>query len=522
MKRRGTIAWLACAAATTTMMLAPTAPSQAQEQVYASAPAQAPYAQEELDQMLAPIALYPDALLAQVLMASTWPLDVVEADRFVRQNPGLTGDALADAVEAMPWDPSVRALAQFPSVLAMMSERLEWTEQLGDAFLAQREQVMDTVQSLRARAWAAGNLYSTDQQQVLVQGQVIVIEPVRPGYLWVPYYNPVVVFGTWWWPDRAPFFWVPPPAYRPPHFSVVYGSGFAWSPYVALRPRLWHDPRPVWRNRYVVVDNHRVNNVIVTRPGTSGPVIWRHDSGRRPGGEWPGRGGDWQSRGGDWQGRDRPWQQLPGPGPRDRAGPDPRWNRPPPPASRWQGVAPEAPRDFRNGRGAGGRDFGQRGDDSTLRNPPQQRRAESFPQRVQKPMPVPRGEPQEARIDRPQQPWANREPPRMQTPSPRAEPRSPAAPPPQSWTGPRGQRSEAPQHPSVAAPMQRPPMATPPRMQPEPPARPAPSQPEARGPRFGEARGPHPGETRGPHPGEARGPRPAGARGWQQGERRER
>ncbi|MCZ7560682.1 MAG: DUF3300 domain-containing protein [Burkholderiaceae bacterium] len=447
MKRRGTIAWLACAAATTTMMLAPTAPSHAQEQVYASAPAQAPYAQEELDQMLAPIALYPDALLAQVLMASTWPLDVVQADRFVRQNPGLTGDALADAVEAMPWDPSVRALTQFPSVLAMMSERLEWTEQLGDALLAQRDQMMDTVQSLRARAWAAGTLYSTDQQQVIVQDRIIAIEPARPGYLWVPYYNPVVVFGAWWWPDRPPFFWVPPPAYRPPHFSVVYGSGFAWSPYVAVRPRLWHDPRPVWRNRYVVVDNHRVNNVIVTRPGASGPVIWRHDSERR-------RGGEWQGRGGDWQGRDRQWQQMPGPGPRD----------------------------FRNGRGAGDRDFGQRRDDATPRNPPPQRRPESIPQRVQKPMPVPRAEPQGARIDRPQQPWASREPPRMQTPSPRAEPR--------------------------------PQMATPPRMQPERPARPAPGQPEARGPRFGDSRGPHPGEARGPRPGEARG--------RQQGERRER
>lgn len=521
MKRRGTIAWLACAAATTTMMLAPTAPSQAQEQVYASAPAQAPYAQEELDQMLAPIALYPDALLAQVLMASTWPLDVVQADRFVRQNPGLTGDALADAVEAMPWDPSVRALTQFPSVLAMMSERLEWTEQLGDVFLAQRDQVMDTVQSLRARAWAAGTLYSTDQQQVIVQDRIIAIEPARPGYLWVPYYNPVVVFGTWWWPDRPPFFWVPPPAYRPPHFSVVYGSGFAWSPYVALRPRLWHDPRPVWRNRYVVVDNHRVNNVIVTRPGASGPVIWRHDSERRHGGQWQGRGGEWQgrggnwpNRGGDWQGRDRQWQQVPGPAPRDRAGPDPRWNRPPPPEGRWQGVAPEAPRDFRNGRGAGDRDFGQRRDDATPRNLPPQRRPESFPQRVQKPMPVPRAEAQAAPIDRPQRAWANREPPRMQTPSPRAEPRPQAAPQHQPWTGPHGPRSEAPQRPPVAAPVQRPPMAAPSRMQPEPPARPAPRQPEARGPRFG--------DTRGPHPGEARGPRPGEARGAQQGERRER
>ena len=114
---------------------------------------------------------------------------------------GQQADALADAVESMPWDPSVRALTQFPSVLAMMSERLEWTGQLGDAFLAQREQVMDTVQSLRARAWAAGTLQSTEQQQVIVNDPVIVIESTRPGYLWVPYYNPMIVFGTWWWPE---------------------------------------------------------------------------------------------------------------------------------------------------------------------------------------------------------------------------------------------------------------------------------------------------------------------------------
>ncbi|MCO5106241.1 MAG: DUF3300 domain-containing protein [Burkholderiaceae bacterium] len=432
MKRRGAIAWLACATATATMMLAPAAPSQAQ-QVYSSVPAQAPYLQEQLDQMLAPIALYPDALLAQVLMAATYPLDVVEADRFVRQNPGLAGDALADAVEGMAWDPSVRALTQFPSVLAMMSERLEWTEQLGDAFLAQRDQVMDTVQSLRARAWAAGTLRSTEQQQVIVQDQVIAIEPARPGYLWVPYYNPVVVFGTWWWPDRPPFFWVPPPAWRPPHFSAVYGSGLAWSPVVPLRPRLWHDPRPVW-------------------PGRFGP-------------------------------------QRPGPGPLDRAGPDPRWNRPAPPNGRWHGGAPDArpprppaaiapppmprqtpepSRDFRSGRGLADRDFAQprndfgrpradqRGEGTRRGGPPRPRQPESLPQRVQKPMPVPRVEPQPAQRTAPPHPWTNRQPPRLEAPAPRAEPRPQVAPPPRAQPGVHG--------------------------------RPPPGRPEARGPRPGERR----------------------------------
>ncbi len=431
MKRRGTAASLAFAVAVAPMALAPATPSLAQ-QVISSASAQAPYGQQELDQMLAPIALYPDALLAQVLMASTWPLQVVQADRFVRENPELTGDALADAVESMPWDPSVRALTQFPSVLAMMSERLEWTGQLGDAFLAQREQVMDTVQSLRARAWAAGTLQSTEQQQVIVNDPVIVIESTRPGYLWVPYYNPMIVFGTWWWPEYPPFFWVPPPVYRPPHFSAIYASGFAWSAYVPLRPRLWHDPRPVWRDRYVVVDNHRVNNVIVTRPGTSRPTVWRRDPPRD-------RGVGWNDHGAQWSGRDREWSGRGGRG--AEWGTEPRRIRPPSPDGRWQGgspdarlprppaaiappppptprAAPEAPRDFRNGRGAGDASFGRPRDDAgqprndarwprsdfgrpradprsdgvVRQEPPRQHRVESVPQRVQKPMPVPRAE----------------------------------------------------------------------------------------------------------------------------------
>ena len=148
MQRRTLAVWLACVAVAATTTLTPAAPAHAQRS-YTSAQAQAPFTQQELDQMLAPIALYPDPLLAQVLMAATRPRDVVEAERFVRQNPGASGDDLADAVERMPWDPGVQALTQFPSVLAMMSDRLEWTERLGDAFVAQREQVMDTVQALR-------------------------------------------------------------------------------------------------------------------------------------------------------------------------------------------------------------------------------------------------------------------------------------------------------------------------------------------------------------------------------------
>src|SRR5512143_2313474 len=121
---------------------------------------------EELDQMLAPIALYPDALLAQVLMASTYPLEVVQADRWAKQNKDLKGDPLTAALEKQPWDPSVKSLVNFPQVLGMMSEKLDWTQKLGDAFLAQQKDVMDTAQALRAKAQAQGALKDTKEQKV--------------------------------------------------------------------------------------------------------------------------------------------------------------------------------------------------------------------------------------------------------------------------------------------------------------------------------------------------------------------
>ena len=140
------------------------------------------FRQEELDQMLAPIALYPDELLVQVLMAATYPLEVVRASRWVQANPNLRGDQLAAALEQQDWDPSVKSLANFPSVLQMMNDRLEWTQKLGDAFLAQKDQVMDTVQMLRQKAQAQGYLRTTSEQKVIVepQTQTVVIEPAVP------------------------------------------------------------------------------------------------------------------------------------------------------------------------------------------------------------------------------------------------------------------------------------------------------------------------------------------------------
>src|ERR1700675_1021004 len=129
-----------------------------------------PLPQRELDALLAPIALYPDELLAQILMASTYPLEIVMAARFVQQNPSLTGDALDQALRDKNWDPSVLSLTAYPQVLVMMNDRRDWTQRLGDAFLANQQQVMDTVQTLRTRAQASGNLQSTPQQTVMDKG----------------------------------------------------------------------------------------------------------------------------------------------------------------------------------------------------------------------------------------------------------------------------------------------------------------------------------------------------------------
>ncbi|MCU0554554.1 MAG: DUF3300 domain-containing protein, partial [Syntrophales bacterium] len=154
------------------------------------------FKQEELDQLLAPIALYPDELLTQILMASTYPLEVVQAERWAKQNKSLKGDALKSALDKQPWDASVKALVPFPDVLSMMSEKLEWTQKLGDAVLAQQKDVLDTVQKLRKKAAEAGNLKSSKEQAVKKEGDIIIIEAANPQVVYVPAYNPTVVYGT--------------------------------------------------------------------------------------------------------------------------------------------------------------------------------------------------------------------------------------------------------------------------------------------------------------------------------------
>lgn len=196
------------------------------------------FSQEELEQMLAPIALYPDSLLSQVLMASTYPLEIVQADRWAKANSGLKGEALAKALEDQTWDASVKSLVNFPDILAAMSEKLDLTTKIGDAFLADQKAVLNTVQRLRARAKEAGNLESSEKLTVKTEPapagsttQVIVIESPDPQVIYVPTYNPTVVYGTWPYPAYPPPVYYPPPSYATGAligFGIGYACGAAW------------------------------------------------------------------------------------------------------------------------------------------------------------------------------------------------------------------------------------------------------------------------------------------------------
>jgi hypothetical protein len=183
------------------------------------------FTQAELDQMLAPIALYPDALLSQVLIASTYPLEIVEAARWSQRNAGLEGEAAVEAVADRGWDPSVKALVAFPDLLAQMNEDLEWTRRLGDAMLYQEPAVMDSIQFLRARADAAGSLESTENVRVIREEKTIIIEPAETRVVYVPYYDPYIVYGTWWRPAYPPVYWARPSYYYRGYPGFYWGSG---------------------------------------------------------------------------------------------------------------------------------------------------------------------------------------------------------------------------------------------------------------------------------------------------------
>ena len=162
------------------------------------------FSKEELTQMLAPIALYPDALTAQILMASTYPLEVVEAERWRSQDLQLQGADLDNALLDKSWDPSVKALCHFPDILKAMSDKLDQTRKLGDAFLGQEEEVLATVQELRNKAREQGHLNTTNEQKVIDEEGNIKIEPANPEVVYVPVYDPFYVYGPWWYPAYPP------------------------------------------------------------------------------------------------------------------------------------------------------------------------------------------------------------------------------------------------------------------------------------------------------------------------------
>jgi hypothetical protein len=207
--------------------------ASAQTSQPASAPPQQLLAAGQLDALVAPIALYPDALLSEILMAATYPLEVVAADRWVNANKSLQGDALKAALDKQNWDDSIKSLAATPDVLDMMNNKLDWTQQLGDAVLAQQPDVMDAIQRLRTKAQANNKLQSTSQQTVSTQQQggrqYIYIAPTDPDEIYVPYYDPAVVYGPWDYPDYPAYYW-PPPAYIGVGIlatGLAFGTGYA-------------------------------------------------------------------------------------------------------------------------------------------------------------------------------------------------------------------------------------------------------------------------------------------------------
>ena len=240
----------------------------------------------QLDQLVAPIALYPDPLLAQVLMASTYPLEVVQADRFAKTNKALKGDKLTQALDKQDWDASVKQLVSTPTVLAMMSDQLDWTEKLGDAVLAQQTDLMDAIQRLRGQAQANGKLGTTKQQKVTVSQeankQVIEIEPASPEVAYVPYYNPSVVYGEWSYPDYPPYYYPPPAGY------VVGGAiatGLAWGAAFAIGHQIWDNFDWNRGNINVNIDRNVNRNIDrnVNRNVDRNFQKWEHNSYHRRG-----------------------------------------------------------------------------------------------------------------------------------------------------------------------------------------------------------------------------------------------
>ena len=269
----------------------------------AAAPARAaepaPFTAAELDQKLASIALFPDALLSQVLMASTYPSDVAQAVEWAYAHRQFEGDAAVQAVQNKPLDPSVQSLVAFPKVLAMLGENPQWVRDLGDAFLAQPGDVMDSVQFLRAKAKDAGNLVSNEQQVITIEPappppqiivmtapppptQIIVIAPANPQVVFVPIFNPLWEFGPWWHPAFPPFFFPPPPRWGW-GWSSAARVGFWWGVGIGVSNSLWGGVD--WRRRDVNINVNRWNTINVNHriDSRDRDVSWRHNVNNRHG-----------------------------------------------------------------------------------------------------------------------------------------------------------------------------------------------------------------------------------------------
>jgi len=245
---------------------------------------------DQLDDLVAPIALYPDPLISQILVAATYPLEIVEASQWLQHNPNLTGAALTEAVTNQNWDPSVQALVAFPDVMKFLMEDIAWTTNLGNAFLAQESEVMDAVQRMRARAAQNGKLNSSPQEvvtQTYEAGRPIYeILPAQPDVIYVPYYDPFWIWG-------APLYYPYPRWYYPPHAHVLYyGPAVSLRFYYGAGWQGWNSWGwyPGWSTRTVVVNNtfvHRYNFNSSHLTNLSGTTTWTHDVTHRQGVPYP-------------------------------------------------------------------------------------------------------------------------------------------------------------------------------------------------------------------------------------------
>ncbi|WP_238481041.1 DUF3300 domain-containing protein [Dyella telluris] len=250
------------------------------------------YNNQQLDQMLAPVALYPDSLLSQIFMATTYPSDVAEAAAWSAANPKAQGDDAIKQINTKPWDPSVQSLVAFPQVLAQMKQHPDWVQNMGDAFLAQPDDVMASVQRLRNQAKAAGNLSSTSQQKVVEKtapqqsggtATYIQIEPADPQVVYVPQYNPTVVYGTWPYPAYPPTYWPPPYGYYGYYPGQALAAGLAFGAGIAITGALWGNCN--WGGGDVDINVNRYNSVnnVNNRISGNGNQRWNHNPDNRRG-----------------------------------------------------------------------------------------------------------------------------------------------------------------------------------------------------------------------------------------------